>query len=88
MKLNDFNPEIINSLASYVVLKNEGLKVGWYSGKDKIPECIDTDWFDYIKIGPYIKELGGLDSPTTNQRMYHYTGTNIIDITYKFQRHE
>lgn len=80
----DFNPEIINSLASYVVLKNENLKVGWYSGRDKIPECIDTDWFDYIKIGPYIKELGGLDSPTTNQRMYHYTGISVDDITYKF----
>lgn len=80
----DFDPEFINSLALYVVLKNKGLKVGWYSGRDKIPECIDTDWFDYIKIGPYIKELGGLDSPTTNQKMYHYTGISVDDITHKF----
>lgn len=26
--------------------------------------------FDYVKTGPYIKELGGLASPTTNQRLY------------------
>lgn len=84
----DSNPSLINTFAAYTVLNYKGLKVGWYSGSTEIPKYIDTDWFDYIKIGPYIKELGGLDSPTTNQKMYHYTGTKIEDITYKFQKHE
>ena len=46
---------------------------------------------DYIKIGPYIKDKGGLDSKGTNQRMYEVisdkNGRRILnDITYKFQR--
>lgn len=81
----DSNPSYINKLASFVVLNYKGLKVGWYSGNTEIPEEIDTDWFDYIKIGPYIKELGGLDNPNTNQKMFHFTGTKVKDITYKFQ---
>jgi anaerobic ribonucleoside-triphosphate reductase activating protein len=87
-------PEEINELAEYVKNIDPPLKVGWYWGGKEIPKEIDTDWFDYIKIGPYIKELGGLDSKKTNQRMYQYSPTCInnntelgqgwIDITYKF----
>ena len=81
----DKNPKQINSLAEYIVLKYPKIKIGWYSGNTEISNEIDTDWFDYIKIGPYIKELGGLDSPTTNQKMFHFTGTSVDDITYKFK---
>ena len=35
-----------------------------------IPLKILNDGLDYIKIGPYIKELGGLDNPNTNQKFY------------------
>ena len=38
--------------------------------------------FDYLKVGPYIKALGGLSNKTTNQRMYR--GNDLI--TYKFWR--
>ena len=47
---------------------------------------------DYIKVGAYIEELGGLESPTTNQRFYKLTysyDTNTVgytDLTYKFQK--
>lgn len=48
-----------------------GLRFGWYSGKDF---RVDADEmmkpFDYVKFGPYKKDLGGLDSPTTNQIMF------------------
>ena len=44
--------------------------------------------FDYIKMGPYIEELGPLTSRTTNQRLYeikHKPQDNeLIDITHKF----
>ena len=41
--------------------------------------------FDYIKIGPYIRHLGPLKSPTTNQRLYHITETgDMEDITARF----
>ena len=45
---------------------------------------------DYLKIGPYKKELGGLDSPTTNQRFYKKTyldsGILVKNITESFRK--
>ena len=61
-----------------------------------IPKEIDIKWFDYIKIGPYIQEKGGLDNPNTNQRFYakgstlHKMDANsemLYDVTYKFWKH-
>jgi anaerobic ribonucleoside-triphosphate reductase activating protein len=43
--------------------------------------------FDFIKIGPYIRHLGPLNKPTTNQRLYQQTANGEFeDITYKFWR--
>ena len=47
-----------------------GLKVAVYLGEDNIPEELDKSYFDYIKIGHWDTSKGGLDSPTTNQKMY------------------
>ena len=51
-------------------------------------------WFNYIKLGPYIEELGPLNNKNTNQRLYQVreerdetTGDSykgVTDITYKF----
>lgn len=83
-------PKTINTLAAFV--KNGlpyNLKVGWYWGGFDIPPETNMNNFDYIKIGPYIKELGGLDNPKTNQKMYQIskmeTGEYVKeDITFKF----
>ena len=40
--------------------------------------------FDYVKLGPYIESLGGLKSPTTNQRLYKRVGEEWQDITSVF----
>lgn len=64
-----------------------GFKTALYSGNTI--ETFNKDllkYLDYIKVGPYIKELGGLDSKSTNQRMYKNNGGNLVDITYKFQK--
>lgn len=56
-------------LASYFVHHvYPNLKTAWYTGSSVLP----IDWydFDYIKIGPYIEELGPLNNPNTNQRLY------------------
>ena len=42
--------------------------------------------FDYVKLGPYIESLGGLKSPTTNQRLYKRVGDTWQDITSSFWR--
>lgn len=82
----DSNPEEINDLA--IKIKSKNLKVGWYSGNSKISDKINIKNFDYIKIGPYLKDKGPLSDKNTNQKMYkiiHFTGMDSLkDITYKF----
>ncbi len=81
----DYDTPYLNSLAEYVKNVDPPLKVGWYSGNSKLSYYINTEWFDYIKLGPYIKKFGGLDNPNTNQKMYKVESDNILkDITYKF----
>lgn len=58
----------IENLSKFIK-EHTSLKVGWFSGQNKIPD-VNLEYFDYIKIGEYIEELGGLDSPTTNQKIY------------------
>ena len=83
----DASPDEIVNLAKWVK-NNTELKVCWYSGKSDIP--FSYDYFDYIKVGPYIKEKGGLNSKTTNQKFYkviHKETVNVLDdITFKFQQ--
>ena len=68
-----------------LIVKLHGLKVALYSGALEI--SLDNHLaigFDYIKIGPYNATLGGLNSPTTNQKMYQWVNNTWEDITYKF----
>ena len=71
------------------MVREAGLKTCLYSGHDQAPP-IGLTLLDYLKLGPYIKELGGLDSPRTNQRMWriHHLLNGLVpeNITYKFQR--
>lgn len=39
---------------------------------------------DYLKVGKYIQELGGLANPNTNQKMYKILNDKLIDITSEF----
>lgn len=67
--------------------KKRGLKTALYSGAEDLPDDV---WikFDYVKIGPYIEQLGGLASSTTNQRLYKKQGEYWKDITYRFWKKE
>ena len=66
----DADPKAVNQLALYIREVHPEFKVAWYSGKTVISSDIDKRNFDYIKVGPFIKHLGSLKSPTTNQRLY------------------
>ena len=81
----DSNPYVVNSLAAYIREEYKELKVAWYSGREKISDEIDKANFDFIKIGPYIEELGGLDKETTNQCMFEVKDGKLNDITKKMQ---
>ena len=79
------------NLAICVRNKFPDIKIGWYTGQSEIPEIIseNLEYFDYIKIGPYIKDKGGLDNPNTNQIMYKVNhlpdgNSTLENITYKF----
>ena len=50
-------------------LRNKGFKTALYSGEESINDRL-INYLDYYKIGPYVEELGGLSSPTTNQKLY------------------
>lgn len=78
--------ERLLELAEYV--KNEKhLKVAVYSGRKEVePEFYN--FFDYIKVGPYIEEYGPLSKETTNQRLYQIANGDIVDITNMFWKHD
>lgn len=70
------------------IRSNYDLSIGWYSGESELDLNLYGNYFDYIKVGPYIKELGPLNSPTTNQKLYFIKKYNknisIEDITFSF----
>lgn len=74
----DAEPDEVARLAAHV--KQSSLKTAWYSGRMNMPK----DGFDYVKLGGYVESLGGLKSPTTNQRLYKRVGDNWNDITSSF----
>lgn len=94
----DADPEYVRKLALFVKTHYFSIKTCWYSGKT-LTEINDVDLepYDYIKVGPYKEELGGLDSPSTNQRFFivyrvisptsepHY---ELKNITNKFWKNE
>jgi anaerobic ribonucleoside-triphosphate reductase activating protein len=76
----DSNPDEVAQWAEYV--KNRGLKTAWYSGRNSYPN--NPRVLDFLKLGPYIEALGGLKSPTTNQRLYKREDDSWVDITSVF----
>lgn len=79
----DADKEYLKELASHIT--NLKLFVGWYSGEDELDIEEYKSYFDYIKVGSYKKELGPLNSRTTNQRLYKiHCNENIKDITCRF----
>jgi len=82
----DAEPEQVEQLALYVRRVTDGkIKTAWYSGREALPTNCQLDAFNYIKLGPYMASLGGLSTPTTNQRMYRVEQGLLIDITHRFQ---
>ena len=78
------------NLFYYVSITFPNIKTAWYCGLDMIPKDKEEilDYLDYVKVGHFDLNLGGLDSPDTNQKLYKVNhtqeGNKLIDITYKF----
>lgn len=81
----DADPAAVERSAVLVKRLSGGkLKTAWYSGMDELASGIRAAHFDYIKIGSYIEALGGLASPTTNQRFYRVENGELHDRTSVF----
>lgn len=66
-----------------VIAKSFNLKTAMYTGLDVLePELVNL--LDYYKLGKYDKQLGGLSSTTTNQRLYKVVEPNTV-CQYNFQ---
>ncbi|MCC2615046.1 anaerobic ribonucleoside-triphosphate reductase activating protein [Aestuariibacter halophilus] len=62
--------------------RRQGLKTCLFTGLDSIPKVLQQQ-LTYLKTGRWLKEVGGLDSPTTNQRFIELSSGNLLN--YKFQ---
>lgn len=86
----DANPSEVDDIAQDIKEYYPELKVAWYSGRQELSKEIELENFNYIKLGPYIKDKGPLNCRTTNQVMLKI---DVIqgkvlkkDITAKFWR--
>jgi len=83
----DQNPEELRGLIT--IARSCGIKACLYSGCDSLQDVSNLIFdLDYIKIGRYRRECGGLDSEKTNQRFYSVSKGSLIlnDQTNLFQR--
>ena len=79
----DSNPLEVDALAQWVKI-NYPIKTAWYSGRQELSKDINPNNFNFIKLGPYIEDLGPLNSKTTNQRFYKIEKDKLVDITNLF----
>ena len=79
------DPNEVERACYYVRKFYPNIKTAWYTGIETIPTNLNLDYFDYIKVGAYKKDLGGLRNPNTNQKLYKKDKDgNWENITYKF----
>ena len=83
----------IDTLTELFQYAYKRIKTAWYCGLDLIPKGKYgiLQYLDFCKVGHYDQELGGLDSPSTNQRFYkiEHQGDGSYyqhDLTYLFNK--
>ena len=81
----------IDSLTELFMYAHKRVKTAWYCGLDMLPKdkLGIMQYLDFLKLGHFDIELGGLNSSTTNQHLYeieHQGDGNYWqhDITSKF----
>lgn len=75
------------SLVNFLSLaKDKGLKTCLYTGFEDVDEKI-KDQLDYLKVGPWVEELGGLDDKKTNQRFIDVKSGNIMNHLFRKNTH-
>lgn len=85
----EYDTETLSLIISFAKLRN--YKVALYSGYElsELENIFNDDILsrlNYLKTGQYIKSLGGLESKTTNQKLFKIVDNNYINITKQFWR--
>ena len=75
------DPGALKAIAYYLRSSHPELELALYSGRESVEDEL-FEIFDFVKVGPYIKEFGPLNEKTTNQRLYYHRA----DITSSFWR--
>ena len=75
------DPEALKAIPYYLRSSHPELELALYSGRESVEDEL-FEIFDFVKVGPYIKEFGPLNEKTTNQRLYYHRA----DITSSFWR--
>lgn len=63
------------------VAKDKGFKTCLYTGLEHVD--IDTTLLDYLKVGSWKQELGGLDAETTNQRFIKVESGDVLNHLFR-----
>lgn len=81
----------MDSLIELFMHAHKRIKTAWYCGLDMIPKdkIGIMQYLDFLKVGHYDQDLGGLNSQVTNQVFYkieHQADGNYwqTDLTHKF----
>lgn len=81
----------IDALTELFMYAHKRVKTAWYCGLDRLPKQHQgiMQYLDFLKLGHFDMELGGLDFPTTNQHLYkiEHQGNGDYwqtDITFMF----
>lgn len=85
----EHDSETLSLIISFAKLRN--YKIALYSGYElsELENLLNDDILsrlNYLKTGRYIKSLGGLESKTTNQKLFKVVDNNYINITKQFWR--
>lgn len=86
----------IDSLIELFMYAHQRVKTAWYCGLDMIPKdkIGILKYLDFVKLGHYGQELGGLGSPLTNQQFYKVESISdndspkLTNITSLFLQHQ
>lgn len=73
--------EALREMARQIRQRHPDVETALYSGRVAVEDEL-FDLFDFVKVGPYIKEFGPLNNPGTNQRLYHHR-EDITSIFWK-----
>lgn len=79
----DWDIECLRYALQTIKRRFPDMKTCLYSGYPTVDDSL-LDNLDYVKVGPYVEKLGGLESSTTNQRFFDLKKNE--DITWKFYK--